>query len=203
MQANMLYAYTAALSLTCIGGAWIAERWLTPRLTGPFAEAYRAVLRNSRWSAGISGLVIALFLVGQIRGASSTVATHPTPWLDLPMVLQVHIVMAAMALVLGPVVLLRRKGDTPHRWLGRTWVLAMYGLAISGLQMWLSGRPNILIAFSIITSLTVTMGLVAIWRRQVEQHVRWMLGSYVGLLSAAVFSLMPGRVVANWVLALF
>jgi uncharacterized membrane protein len=203
MNASLLYPYTVVLSLSCIGFAWLAERWLASRLTGPFAGAYRDVLRNSRWTASISGAVVAISLFSQIRSPGATVSVAATPWSHLPLLVQIHILMAIAAMAIGPLVLFRRKGDTAHRWLGRSWVLAMYGLAISGVQMWLSGRPNILIVFSVLTSITVTLGLIAIWRRKVEQHVRWMLGSYVGLLAAAVFSLMPGRVVANWVLALF
>lgn len=202
MQADLLYPYTIALSVLCAALAWAAERWLTPRLAGPFAAAYRTVLRNGRWSAIVTGGILIYFLYGQSRG-SAAVSLHAQPWATLPWVVQLHIVTAVVAMILGPTVLLRPKGDRTHRWLGRTWALSMYVLAFSGLHMWLSGRPNVLILFSVLGAASVTAGLVAAWTRRIDLHLRFMLGAYMGLLAAAAFSLMPGRWVANAILALF
>ncbi|WP_374347381.1 DUF2306 domain-containing protein [Chitinimonas sp.] len=202
MSSTMLYAYTGLLTSLCLLFSIASDRWLSPYLTGPFSDDYRRVLRNSRWSALISAVVILAFLIGN-SGGKGSIPLKPVSWFELPLSLQLHILAALPAMLIGPVVLFRRKGDMAHRWLGRAWALSMYVLAFSGLQMWLSGKPNVLIVFSIVGAGSVTAGLLAIWRGKVNHHLRFMLGAYIGLLSAALFSLMPGRIVANWILALF
>ena len=47
-------------------------------------------------------------------------------WPRVPLVIWAHLVTVLIALVLTPLMLLRRRGDRRHRMLGRVWVAAMF-----------------------------------------------------------------------------
>src|SRR5262245_35826328 len=73
-----------------------------------------------------------------------------------------HAVAATLAMVLGAVNLLRRRrGDLPHRIIGRTWIVAMYFTAVS--SFWIQeirpGRFSWIHALSVLTIVTLTLGL--------------------------------------------
>lgn len=46
-------------------------------------------------------------------------------WAQIPPMVWFHLLTIGIAVALTPVMLLRRRGDQPHRWLGRVWVVAM------------------------------------------------------------------------------
>ena len=58
---------------------------------------------------------------------------HAAALSALPPAIQVHLILALAALVLGPFALYARKGSPRHRWAGRLWVAAMLGVALSAL----------------------------------------------------------------------
>lgn len=102
-----------------------------------------------------------------------------------------HAVGAALALLLGPVNILRRsKGDRPHRLIGRVWVASMYWTVLSsffvreldpGHLSWLHG-------LSAFTFVTVSIGLWAAMTGRIKMHRSFMRGSYLGLLVAFIFA---------------
>lgn len=47
----------------------------------------------------------------------------------------VHVVLALAALAIGAAVLARRKGTPSHKLLGRLWVAAMVGVAVSSFRI--------------------------------------------------------------------
>ena len=58
------------------------------------------------------------------------IAKGQSEWGRLPLAVGIHLGTIAIALALTPVMLLRRRGDQPHRYLGRIWVAAMLMTAL-------------------------------------------------------------------------
>ncbi|MGB0908249.1 MAG: DUF2306 domain-containing protein [Maricaulaceae bacterium] len=108
-----------------------------------------------------------------------------------------HFVCALGALVLGPIVLWRRKGDRLHRWLGRIWAVMMSVVIISALSMYeMTGRPNLFHAFAVVSLVTLICALWAIWSYKKTRepsrlitHQYCMVWAYFGLLMAGVWQL--------------
>jgi uncharacterized membrane protein len=79
--------------------------------------------------------------------------------------LLIHLATVLPALPLGAYLLLRRKGDRLHRWLGRTWAALMVTTAIS--TFWLTG-PNgqlsFIHIFSLVTFISIPRAVLAIRR---------------------------------------
>jgi uncharacterized membrane protein len=100
----------------------------------------------------------------------------------------VHAVAASYALALGAVQLLRRrKGDRPHRWIGRSWLAAMAITVLSSFGVrTLTGGFSWLHALSAFTAVTLTLGVLAARRGDVRAHRGNMIGTYLGLLGAFV-----------------
>ena len=114
-----------------------------------------------------------------------------------PGVVQLHIVVALAAIVLGAVQFARPKGTEPHRALGRAWVAAMAVLAFSGffiheLRLWGMWSP-----IHLLSAATLALLAVAVWTARtgrIERHRRMMKGLYVfALLVTGAFTLLPGR----------
>ncbi len=111
----------------------------------------------------------------------------------------VHMVCAIAALVLGAVLLLRRKGTPSHRALGWAWVLLMAGATISSAFIRDTGMIN-LAGFTPIHLLTLLVAVqlpravLAIRRGRVDAHRQAMRGMYIGgCVVAGLFTLLPGR----------
>lgn len=117
--------------------------------------------------------------------------------------LQLHLIAIVPALLLGPFVLFRERGDRLHKVLGKIWSVLMlvgcllsFGITYNGSYSWLHG----LAFFSIYQKIK---GLRAIRLKNVRVHKRAMVGSYLGsvaaFLSAAV---IPNRMINNWIMNL-
>ena len=102
-----------------------------------------------------------------------------------------HFAAALIALVLGPVLLLRRKRGALHRLLGFVFILCMLALNVSALTMFDLGRFNLFHLFALISLATLLPGMVAIsqalrWRSRLwfSVHAHCMVWSYYGLVMA-------------------
>ena len=110
-----------------------------------------------------------------------------------------HLVTALLALLLGAVMLARRKGTRSHKALGWAWVLLMGSTALASAFIRDYGMPNLAgftptHAFTVLTAVTLPRGIWAIRRGNVAAHRRSMSNLYVGAcLLAGVFTLLPGR----------
>ena len=98
-----------------------------------------------------------------------------------------HATGATLALMLGAVVVLRRrKGDRAHRRMGRVWMVAMYWTVLS--SFWIRklhpGHFSWIHGLSVFTFITLTIALWAALTHRVETHKRFVVGSYCGLLGA-------------------
>lgn len=130
----------------------------------------------------------------------------PTPAFDLqpllaiPLSVQVHVVAAIAALVVGAVIFLLPKGTGFHRFLGWGWVSSMIVVAVTSIAMIADFRTgiNALHVFTAVTVVSLWAGLAGIRRGNVSQHAGSMTGLYVGgLIIAGIFAFIPGRTMWN------
>ena len=106
-----------------------------------------------------------------------------------------HFGCALLALLLGPVILLRRKGGTWHRWAGRVFVASMLILNTNALFMYdMSGRPNLFHFFAVVSLVTLLSALWGIYRfkqtrsrHHLVLHQHCMVWAYFGLLMAGIW----------------
>jgi len=110
-----------------------------------------------------------------------------------------HAVAATLALVLGGAnVLRRRRGDRPHRAIGRAWLVLMYFTALSSfwIQQLRPGHFSWIHALSAFTIVTLSLGLWNARRGRVRAHAGNMIGTYAGLWGALVgVVVVPSRLV--------
>ena len=118
-------------------------------------------------------------------------------------VVAAHLVAALVALLVGAIVLARRKGTLSHKRLGWIWVGLMAVVATSSLFIRGGGLPNVA-GFSPIHLITLFVAVmlpraVILARRgDIVGHRRAMKGMfYGGGVIAGVFTLLPGRFLGN------
>jgi uncharacterized membrane protein len=117
---------------------------------------------------------------------------------DHPIV-ALHLVAALLALAIGAVVMLRRKGTADHKALGWGFVVLMATVAVSSVFIRDFRMPNIagytpIHAFTAWVAITLPLGILRIRRRDVATHRRVMRGIFFGgCIVAGSFTLLPGR----------
>ncbi|PCC51353.1 DUF2306 domain-containing protein [Brevibacterium aurantiacum] len=111
------------------------------------------------------------------------------------MFIAIHALAASGVVLLAPVQLIRRTKDRKHRWIGRSWVILMYFVCISGMFIYtLSGSFTVFHALAIFTFATTTIGVISIRLGKVRRHVSMMVGSWLGALAAGTFAaIIPSR----------
>ena len=108
-----------------------------------------------------------------------------------------HAFAAGFGLVIGGWQLfLSTKGSTAHRVAGRAWVVALLYVGVS--SFWIRGTRDGAFSFlhvlSVVTIVTVLLGLVAALRGDLPSHRGNMTGSWLGLLGAGIAaSAVPQR----------
>jgi uncharacterized membrane protein len=121
----------------------------------------------------------------------------------------VHMVAAMAGLVLGAVVLARRKGTPSHRATGWVWVVLMAVATLTSAfirdyrMINLAGFTPIH-GLTVLTAVGLPQGIAAIRRGDVASHRRHMRNLYIGgCVVAGLFTLMPGRFLGRQLWALF
>lgn len=103
-----------------------------------------------------------------------------------------HTALACIALALGAIVVMRRKGDRWHRTIGHLYVASMLGTNITALNIYrLFGQFGPFHVAALVSLATVVAALIPVLarrprRRWFELHAYFMSWSYVGLVAAAV-----------------
>ena len=123
----------------------------------------------------------------------------PDPFLTASPLIQIHAAAATLALLGGPVALWRRRRDGWHKAVGYVWVGAMAVTALSsfGIRdfaiLWGLSPIHLL---SVLALWSLWTGLRHAMRGEIVAHRAAMTGLYWrGLLVAASFNFLPGRVV--------
>lgn len=117
----------------------------------------------------------------------------------------IHLVAVVLALIIGALVLWRRKGNAQHRFWGRIWVGLMFVGAVS--SFWIQeineGSFSAIHLLSIYTLFSLGVGLYAIRNRAkmknaVNRHKSEMQSLYaLGLLIAGGFTFLPYRLLGR------
>jgi uncharacterized membrane protein len=122
----------------------------------------------------------------------------------------IHVIAALLAIALGTYVVAGRKGTPGHRLAGRLWVGAMVATALGSFfieaqrfplhtPLGTFGPIHLLSAF---TLWNLWRAVTAIRRGAVTEHRRAMVGAFAGLVIAGLFTLVPGRTLGAWVVAM-
>lgn len=119
------------------------------------------------------------------------------PLLSAPLAIQIHAFSAIAAVLLGALILFRRKGTPTHKLLGRVWAALMFIAATSAIfinEIRLVGPFSPIHLFVILTYGGLYQGIRDIRRGNVQSHQANMKSLYLGaLLLAGAFTLLPGR----------
>lgn len=119
------------------------------------------------------------------------------PLLFAPASVQIHVIGALCAIVLGPVALWRRSRDRWHRRLGYAWVIAMAVTALSSFaisQSPIVGPFGVIHILSALTVLGLIQGVNAARRGRIAEHRGTMRSLYFWAMGVAgLFTFLPGR----------
>ena len=151
------------------------------------------------WVMTLAGAIYAMVaraILGMLNIDNLHFRIDLTPILEAPMTIQMHVLGAVTAFVVGLVLLFAPKGFKLHKTLGWTWVLAMAITAISSFFITgLNGTSfSPIHALSAWTMIGLPFGIMAIRKRDVKRHRKQMTGMYLGGMGVAgLFSFLPGR----------
>lgn len=122
-----------------------------------------------------------------------------TPLLTAGPAVHIHLTATILALLLGIVMLARRKGTLPHRLLGWIWVGLMLTAAVS--SFWITGIRggySPIHALSVLVLVLVPLAVLAIRRGKVARHRMAMIGLFFGaLVIPGLFTLLPMRLLGR------
>ncbi|MEY4756495.1 MAG: hypothetical protein RJA34_1393 [Pseudomonadota bacterium] len=118
---------------------------------------------------------------------------------DAPWYLHIHLAVTLVALVMGAVVLYRRKGTSAHKTLGWFWVVLMLGAALSSFLIQSGGRLSFIHVLSVVVLVSMPMAVIAIRRGNVRSHKIAMISTFTGLVIAGAFTLLPYRMLGRLV----
>lgn len=108
-------------------------------------------------------------------------------------VILIHVLAASGAVVAGGVALALKKGTPLHRILGRTWVALMLATALGSFAIQSRGHFSWIHLLSLVTLAGLGASLFAVARGRIQAHRRGMRYTYIGLVIAGVFTLLPDR----------
>lgn len=149
--------------------------------------------RIDRLLAGGAVLMALAVAVAILRG-------H-TEWSRVPPIVWGHLATIAVALILTPVMLLRRRGDRMHRVLGRVWAasLALTALLSFGIRLTSPGRLSFIHLLSAWTLIQVPIIVWSARRHDHKRHRSAVRGMVLGALLIAGFFTFPfGRLMGRW-----
>ncbi len=118
-------------------------------------------------------------------------------FLGAPALIQVHAMLAAIAIILGGVQLAAPKGTPTHRLLGRVWVASMAIVALSSFfihEIRMFGPFSAIHLLSVLTLITLWQAIRLVRKGDIVRHKKAMIRLYVlALLITGAFTLLPGR----------
>jgi uncharacterized membrane protein len=118
--------------------------------------------------------------------------------------IQIHIIVALIAVIAGALQLLLKKGTTRHRVIGWFWVLLMAVVSVSSffiheLRVWGAWSPIHLL--SVFTLCILGVGIWAARNGSMKAHAITMAATYVfALILTGALTLLPGRMMHGMIL---
>jgi uncharacterized membrane protein len=171
------------------GDAGMAEasETLGPRRHPWAPEAFDKVL------AFAAAVLLAAVLAALTRGFAE--------WGRVPAVIWAHMLTIVVALALTPVMLLRRRGDPPHRVLGWIWAGALFLTAAISFEVRTinPGGFSLIHLLSLLTIVQVPLIVLHARRHDWKRHRAAVRGMVTGALLVAGFFTFPfGRLMGTW-----
>ena len=136
-----------------------------------------------------------------LAAVTTALARGHGEWARVPLPVWLHIATVVIALALTPVMLLRRRGDRPHRLLGTIWVAAMLATALISLFVHeiSPGRFSVIHILSVWTLIQVPIIWGSARRHNVARHRMAVRGMVTGALLIAGFFTFPfHRLLGHW-----
>ncbi|HIO91752.1 MAG TPA: DUF2306 domain-containing protein, partial [Leucothrix mucor] len=115
----------------------------------------------------------------------------------------IHLIAASTALLLGGFILFTAKGTARHKFLGRIWAVSILVTAIGSFAIQISGRLSPIHILSVVSLISLFIGITAIRKGNVRTHRGAMVGGYTGLFIAFLFTFDPDRMIGQFALSLF
>ena len=144
-------------------------------------------------------LAVTSAITGLMIAAAQAIGRTPQDTYDTPQwAVTIHLLTVIPALPLGAYVIFSKKGDALHMLLGKIWAVLMLVTSID--SFWIreaTGHIGPIHIFSVITLVSLPMGIYAIRKGNVDGHRRAMRGTFIGLCAAGIFALMPGRMLGS------
>ena len=176
---------------------------MSQNMTHDTAAPARPPISLAATAAITIGITAVLTILSMLFGGfgSGSPAAPQARVFSLP--IMIHLATVVPAFLLGPVVLLRRKGDATHRLLGRVWVCLMLVTAISSAFIRTPGAGiagtgfSFIHAFTVWTLVSVPLAVRAARQGRIAAHRGMMTGLYAGLVIAGAFSFLPGRLLGS------
>ncbi len=120
------------------------------------------------------------------------------PLLQASIWIQLHVVAALLALVLGAYQFLSRKGSIPHRLVGWTWIGLLAALCITSFFIpgsWHIGPVSVFHVLSVYTLWALYMGAKAAREGEVADHKSYMSWLYgLSVVVSAIVAVASGGV---------
>ena len=165
------------------------------------ADALAAVPRRHPNTPETFDKVLAAAAVLLLVAVLAALARGFGEWQRLPAVVWAHIATILVALVLTPFMLLRKRGDRPHRVLGWTWASALFLTAL--ISFWVRtinpGGFSFIHLLSLLTIVQVPLIVLYARRHDWKRHRTAVRGMVTGALLIAGFFTFPfGRLMGNW-----
>lgn len=157
------------------------------------ARAPHAADRFEQWLAIAAVALFAVVCVALLRGRAE--------WGRMTPVVAAHLLIVLVPLALTPFQLLRPRGDRWHRVGGWIWAMTLFGAALIsfGVRVARPGQLSLIHVLSAVTVVAVPLMVLAARRHDLAHHRRAARLLVLGaLLIAGWFTLMPGRLLGNW-----
>lgn len=122
-------------------------------------------------------------------------------WHLLPIEVWLHLLTIAGALILTPIILLRRRGDEMHRKLGWAWAGLMFGTALISfaIRMNTPGQLSWIHLLSLLTVILVPTIVISAKLHRIQLHRNFVRGTIIGALLLAGFFTFPfDRLLGRW-----
>ncbi len=144
-------------------------------------------------------IAFSALITGTVIGGTVAMGRTPQDHYHTPIwALAIHLATVIPAVPLGAYVLWRPKGDALHRLLGKIWGMLM--MITSLVSFWVrgaTGHIGPIHIFSVLTLISIPLGIYHIRNGNVAGHIRAMRGVYIGMCVAGLFALMPGRMLGQ------
>ena len=117
------------------------------------------------------------------------------------MFIWIHFIAAVLAVILGLINLISKKGTLQHRILGWSWLLLMTSVTVP--SFWIrelnDGNFSWIHLLTVWTLISMGIALFSIKNGNVRIHPSFMIGTMVGAIIAGGFAMMRGRFISSMI----